>query len=42
MRGPYLYLCKGNFKAETLIEVRIERVFLDGRLLFFNPFAILL
>lgn len=42
MREPYLYLRKGNLKAETLIKVRIERVLLDGRLLLFNPFPILL
>lgn len=42
MCQPYLYLRKGNLKAETLIKVRIEGVFLDGRLLLFNPFPVLL
>lgn len=39
---PYLYLLKGNFKAETLIEVRIEGVFLDRRLLLLDPLPVLL
>lgn len=39
---PYLYLLKGHFKAETLIEVRIEGVFLDRRLLLLDPLPILL
>lgn len=39
---PYLYLLKGNFKAETLIEVRIQGVFLDRRLLLLDPLPVLL
>lgn len=39
---PYLYLLKGHFKAETLIEVRIQGVFLDRRLLLLDPLPVLL
>ena len=38
----YLYLLKGDVKAETLIEVRIEGVFLYGGLFLLYPFPILL
>lgn len=38
----YLYLLKGDFEAETLVEVRIQRVFLHRRLFLLDPFAILL
>lgn len=37
-----LYLFKGDFEAETLVEVRIERVFLDRRLLLLDAFSVLL
>lgn len=39
---PYLYLLKGHVEAETLIKVGIEGVFLDRRLLLFDPLTVLL
>lgn len=39
---PYLYLLKGHVEAETLIKVGIEGVFLDRRLLLFDPLPVLL
>lgn len=46
MRGSkvltYLYLLKGHIKAETLVEVWIQGVFLDCCLLLLDPLAVLL
>lgn len=39
---PYLYLLKGHVEAEALIEVWVEGVFLDRRLLLLDPLTVLL
>ena len=41
-KGAYLYLPKGNLKAEAFIKIWVQRILLHRRLLLLQPFTIVL